>query len=188
MTRYALVIDDQVVEERNYATPPAVKLVNNKPMLREIEEVTAPYDPETQTYTISRTITNTKVIDTWVVTDKPREAIDARLLAALAAHRYAVETGGTTVGGVPLNTDRDTQAVLTAARTLAKEDSGYSVKWKAANGSFFTLNSATIIAAANAVAAYVQKCFSSEATVAGDIANYTTAAEVTEAFDATMEA
>jgi hypothetical protein len=111
-----------------------------------------------------------------------------QLKAALAAHRYAVEVGGTTVGGMALNTDRETQAVLTAARTLAKEDAAYSVKWKTASGSFVTLNSVTIIVAANAVAAFVQKCFSSEATVAGNITSYNNVAAVTAAFDQLMGA
>ena len=186
MTAYALVIDNVVTEERNYDTPPETKIRDGKPMLRPIQVVTAEYNPATHYHTVSRKVQNNKVVDTWVVQERPRSEVNDRLYEALAAHRYTVETGGITLSGVPIKTDRDTQGTLTAARTLAKEDANYAVEWKVASGQFVTLSAATIIAIANAVAAHVQKCFRAESSASDDVADYSSVAEALAAFDAAM--
>lgn len=111
-------------------------------------------------------------------------ALPTRLKAYLANYRYGIETGG--LNGI--QTDRETRANLVSARTLAKEDANYTVKWKAANGTFVALDAATIIATADAVAAFVAKCFASEEVVAAaiDAGTHTTEAEVKAAFDTEM--
>lgn len=83
----------------------------------------------------------------------------------LAAHRYEVETGGITVWNLPFATDRATQATLTGARILAKENPSFTVKWKMANDDFTTLTASQLIQLADAVAIHVQKCFTVEALV-----------------------
>lgn len=88
--------------------------------------------------------------------------------AVLAGNRYAAEVAGITVNGVAIDTDRDTQGTLTAARIMAKEDPGYSVKWKTQNG-FVTLDAATLIALADAVLNHVQLCFDNEANISDSI-------------------
>lgn len=95
----------------------------------------------------------------------------------LAVKRYDVEVSGITVGGVRVNTDRETQSILTGARILAKEDAGYSVNWKTSSG-WAALNAATIIAVADAVAAHVQGAFDTEKAHSDAIDALTTAAEV----------
>jgi hypothetical protein len=117
----------------------------------------------------------------------PVQPSQDQLAAALATRRYNVCNGGMTFNGIPLATDEATRSTLTAARILSKEDSSYSVNWKA-GGSFVTLNAATIIAIADAVAAFVQKCFDSEAAVLANISQYTSIAQVNAAFDAAMAA
>ena len=107
----------------------------------------------------------------------------AAKLAQLAAHRYAQETGGITVSGVPVKTDRESQSLMTAARIIAKEDSNYSVNWKAGAG-FVTLNAATLIAIADAVRGHVQDCFDSE-KVHTDAINALTTAAAVDAYDFT---
>lgn len=82
-------------------------------------------------------------------------------LAQLAAYRYEQETGGITVSGVPVDTGRDSQSLMTAARIIAKEDANYTVNWKGESG-FVTLNAAAIIAIADAVRGHVQSCFDNE--------------------------
>lgn len=112
-------------------------------------------------------------------------SLPSRLKQYLANYRYSIETGG--LNGI--QTDRETRANLVSARTLAKEDDNYTVKWKAANGAFVTLNAAQIIATADAVAAFVAKCFASEESVATaiDAGTHTTEAEVKTAFDTEMQ-
>ncbi len=187
MARYALVIDGQVIEERNYDTPPPTKYRDGQPLLRPIQVVTAVYNPETQTYTVSRQVQNLKVVDTWVVSDLPRETIDVRLSAALAAHRYQVETAGITFSGMTVLTDDRSKLMINGALAAAQRDQNFTTKWKTQAG-FVTLNAAQIIAVADAVAAHVSSCFEAEATVSGNIANYTTSAEVITAFDVAMAA
>lgn len=110
-----------------------------------------------------------------------------RLKAALNTHRYNVEVGGITVGGVPVQTDRESRANLIAARIKASEDALYTVKWKTSNG-FVTLDATTITAAADAVADHVQLCYATEADIIDDIdaGLLTTEAGVIAAFDAVV--
>lgn len=186
MARYALVIDGVVTEERNYDSPPASKVRDGKPLLRPIVEKKADYNPDNQTYTVSREVQNNKVVDTWVVRDLPEEDRNARLLAALADHRYEVETGGVTLNGLTIQTDRDTRANLIAARIKAKEDPDYSVVWKT-DTAFVTLDAAAILQAADAVADHVQRCYETEANVSAVIDDYTSAQAVVEAFNQAMK-
>lgn len=183
--KYALVIDGIVQEERNYETPPVIKMRDGKPLLRPIVEVTSPYDPDTQTVTVKRAIQNHKVVDTWIITEKPQKDKSERLLAALAAQRYALETGGLTVGDCTIQTDRESRATLIAARILAKEDANITIHWKTKAG-FVKLNASKIIQVADAVAAFVQKCFAAEARIAARVESFNNTAAIVAAFNAAM--
>ena len=81
---------------------------------------------------------------------------------AIAARRYQAETGGITVEGLPIDTGRDSQSLITGAAVSAMLDPGYSVRWKAAGG-FVSLDAPQIIALASAVRRHVQACFDREA-------------------------
>lgn len=185
MARYGLVKDNEVVKIADFDTAPVSKVRDGKPMWRPIQTVTADYDPLVKTHTVNREIQNHKIVDTWIVSDLPAETVKINLKQYLANYRYSIETGG--LNGI--QTDRETRANLVSARTLAKEDANYTVKWKAANGAFVTLNAAQIIATADAVAAFVAKCFASEESVATaiDAGTHVTQAEVAAAFDTAME-
>jgi hypothetical protein len=63
--------------------------------------------------------------------------------------------------GTVVKTDRESQALLTAAVLKAQDDPDYVVNWKAKNG-WFQLDAATLIAIADAVRAHVQACFDKE--------------------------
>ena len=80
----------------------------------------------------------------------------------IAARRYQVETGGTTVEGVQVNTERDSQALLTGAAFAATLDPAYHIKWKAATG-FVDLTGEQVIGLSSQVRAFVQVCFNREA-------------------------
>jgi len=91
-------------------------------------------------------------------------------LQELADLRWQQEGSGTTLGGSPLATDRTTQAKLTAAYVKASADPAYTIAdWKSGPGAFSALDAATIIAAADAVEAHVQDCFSNEAALSASI-------------------
>jgi len=91
--------------------------------------------------------------------------------AAYAADkRWRVETGGITVGGVPVATDRESQSLITGAHAYVQVNPGMTIKYKSGAG-FVDLDAATVTAVATAVAAHVQACFAAEAEVAAAIAD-----------------
>ena len=79
----------------------------------------------------------------------------------IASARYAAEIAGVTVGGFTVRTDRESQALITGAALKAMQDATYTCRWKTESG-FVTLDSATIIAVADAVRSHVQGCFDAE--------------------------
>lgn len=101
----------------------------------------------------------------------------AARLVDLAARRYQAEEAGTIFGGAPLATDRTTQGKITAAYVKAAADPAYSIPvWKFGPGKFAALDAATILAAADAVSAHVQACFTREADLSAAILGATDAA------------
>ena len=99
--------------------------------------------------------------------------------ALIAARRWQVETGGTTVEGIQVNTDRDSQALMTGAAFAASLDPEYQIKWKAATG-FVDLSAQQIIGVASAVRAFVQACFNREAELLDAVVDGSITAEMLE--------
>lgn len=95
----------------------------------------------------------------------------------LAAKRWDVETGGMTVSGMTVSTDRDSQGLVTGAAFAASLDDTYTVKWKTAGG-FIDLDATGIIGIAQAMRAHVQGSFNREAVIASDIDDCTTIAQL----------
>lgn len=82
--------------------------------------------------------------------------------ADIAAARYDAETGGCTVDGVTIATDRGSQALLTAAVVMARIDPEFKTQWKCANGNFKQLDAFQLRAIGDAVIAHVEACFARE--------------------------
>lgn len=95
---------------------------------------------------------------------KPLADVKAAKLVELAAVRFARETGGS--GG--FRTDRESQSLIVGAALAATLDPNYTVEWKSTAG-WVTLNATQLLAAAQAVRAHVQACFSNERALAGAI-------------------
>lgn len=127
----------------------------------------------------SRSVTHdgTTATVSYTVQDKPLDAYKAERKAALASIRYDHEISGTTINGTFVNTDRDTQSKLIAARILAKEDPAYTIRWKLPTG-FTTLDAATLIAIADGVRAHVQAAFDREDVLTQAINAATTHADL----------
>ena len=117
-------------------------------------------------------------------------ALDAELLARsvktmaswasqIAARRFQVETGGVTVEGVQINTERDSQSLLTGTAFAASIDPDYRIKWKAATG-FVDLTGEQVMGIASQVRAFVQTCFNREAELLGAVADGSITAEMLE--------
>ncbi|MGX9980249.1 DUF4376 domain-containing protein [Methylobacterium fujisawaense] len=109
----------------------------------------------------------------------------AQLVAHAAAKRFAVETGGLSVNGLTVATDRDSQSMIANAYAGMQASGAASVKFKAASG-WIELTAEQIKAVALEVFAHVQACFAAEdAADAGINAappTITTLAEVDAAF------
>jgi hypothetical protein len=105
------------------------------------------------------------------------------LVAYAADARWRRETGGIVVGDVPVETDRQSQAMLTGAHAYVAAHPAATIQWKTAAG-FVTLDAATVTALALAVGAHVQASFACEADVAAQIASgsITTPAQIDAAF------
>ena len=99
--------------------------------------------------------------------------------AEIAAARYAAEVAGTTLGGISVRTDRESQSMITGAALKAMQDASYACKWKGLDG-WVTLDAAAILAVADAVRSHVQGCFDREAELSAAI----DAAETVEAVEA----
>lgn len=103
--------------------------------------------------------------------------------AQLDAQRRVVEEGGIMFGTVPLKTDRQTAAIITAAYVKAKENPAFMIaNWKFADGVFAPLDAATIIAAGDAIAGHVQSAFDREAALSAELLSLDTI-EAVLAFD-----
>lgn len=104
------------------------------------------------------------------------DELKAAKRAEIAAARYADETGGCTVDGVTIATDRGSQALLTAAVVSARLDLEFKTRWKCADGRFVTLDAMQLRAIGDAVIAHVEACFARE----GDLYELIDAAETPE--------
>lgn len=80
------------------------------------------------------------------------------LIAYTKDKRREVETGGITVSGTPIATDRESQAMLNGAYSLSKLDQSRTFNWQTDTG-FVTLDAAALEAMAVAVGNHVQACF-----------------------------
>lgn len=136
------------------------------------------YDGETLSITADAVV-STKI--TRALTPDEFLSLQADAKIRLKARRYQAETSGTVIGGSSVDTDRDTQAKLIAARVMAKEDASYTINWKLPAG-FVVLDATTIIAIADGVRTHVQNCFDNEAalTTAIDLATTTTALDAVD--------
>ncbi len=110
-----------------------------------------------------------------IFTAKPKAPIDHA--AQVASRRYQHETAGISVDGVSIDTNRDSQALITAAALSAVMDPTYLCVWKALSGPV-TLTAAQIINIATAIRAHVQACFDRECQLLTALAEGTYTADM----------
>lgn len=95
----------------------------------------------------------------------------------MAEKRWEEEVGGITFGGNMISTDRNSQAMLTAAYVKASFDPNFIVNWKCCGG-FIQLDADSIIAIGDVVTSHVESAFSKEALKNVEIDNATTLEEI----------
>lgn len=101
--------------------------------------------------------------------------------ADVAQRRYEKETGGVSVAGVVVRTDRESQAMLTGAKSFSDVNPDALIDWKTADG-WAKIDRATLTSIAQAVGAHVQACFSNERVHHEAIDALSTSADM-EAYD-----
>lgn len=109
-------------------------------------------------------------LDAWAAAEEAVVDVSAAAVlraskrAALAAHRFTVETGGVTLGAEVVLTDRESQALLTGAFVSITAGLIPDVDWRLKDG-WMTVGALEIAAVAQAVAAHVRKTFAVERVV-----------------------
>ena len=113
------------------------------------------------------------------------------LIAYTAYARFNHASGGVIVtslgGAVPFLSDITSRNTINSAYDfMTQKGGGYTVQWKLSDGTFITLSVTGITTLMNAVATFVQSCFSCESTTVGSIngGTITTQAQVDAAFAA----
>jgi hypothetical protein len=95
----------------------------------------------------------------------------ADLANAAANKRFSLETGGITLGGAVIKTDRESQNLINGAAALLNADPTLTeVSFKAETG-FVTFDRTTMIQIAVAVGRHVQRLFAAEAELDAAIAS-----------------
>lgn len=105
------------------------------------------------------------------------EEVKAQKIADLAKHRYRIETGGITVNGIAVVTDRESQALLTGAWCRVQQDPSVVINWKGQNG-WVQLDAETVEALAVATSTHIEACFITEKFHAEAIAALETLDEI----------
>lgn len=97
-----------------------------------------------------------------IIAPRPLAELKAEKKAAIAKRRWEIETGGLMVGGILVDTDRESQALITGKQLyLDKRPEVDGVRWKAEAG-FVIIPRADFEAMAIAVAEHVQASFDRE--------------------------
>lgn len=112
------------------------------------------------------TITDTAVETVYETFEKSLDTVKAERKALASAQRYAVETGGITIGGSTIRTDRESQGLVNGAYSLARDMidghvPAQPIDFKGANG-WEQIEPEDMVAVGRAVALHVQACFSRE--------------------------
>lgn len=165
MTRHALVKDGAILEYRNDApNVDQASLAPGKPrLLPVVVEPRPEYDPAKQTLTGPVYVVEaTRVVERFNVENKTLAERKAEMISALANKRWQIETGGVTLGGLTIPTDRDTQSIVDrAVAAFADGDITGAIDFKTAAG-FVQIDEAAMRAIKAAGAQHIQACFTRE--------------------------
>jgi hypothetical protein len=114
------------------------------------------------------------VVGAYRVEDKNIDLVKNELKEKAAANRSEKEEGGFTLpNGMKMKTDQVSQAKISGAYNFLQLKNNAEIDWKAGNG-WVKLKKAEIEASAQAVAEYVQACFSRERQISEAIDACTT--------------
>ena len=161
--------------------PELTKLPPELALYVPVENVIRPAKWDQLSQVGSPTLLNGKWIKPVQVVDLPDSTpaadVLSKFLDAVANARYEAETGGISFGSTRIKTDRESQATITSAWAVAKQNPSTVIDWKAAE-SWVQIDAATMIAIGDATFAHVQNCFSKERQLAEQAALCSTVGEL----------
>ena len=106
------------------------------------------------------------------------ESAKINKLTRLSVERYIYEISGITLNGIQIQTDRTTQATVSAAFISLSQGLATSIDWKTGSGQWIAIGLPEITAIAQAVVSHVQNAFSLEKTLSDQVNAATTIEEV----------
>lgn len=106
------------------------------------------------------------------------ESAKASKLAEIAAWRYQRESSGITVNGTHLPTDRESRAQMLVTYTGMSDIVGEKIRWKTGHESWAFIDKPEMFKIICATNAHVQKVFGDEKTLAEQVLNAKTIADV----------
>ena len=98
--------------------------------------------------------------------------------------RWEKVSGGMTAAGIPVKTDDISRGYIDSGRAAATANPDFTTKWYGSDGQYYDVNSATMIAMSDAVAAHTNNCYLVFAQVGNDITlnTITTLAQIDTAY------
>lgn len=126
------------------------------------------YDPFDQYVTVSYSLGETEATQVLTVNDYAPEELPGRLVELkelmkeqATSHRFIVETGGISMNGSHIRTDRESQSTLAGALAFLNLNPATLINWKGENG-WILIDLNTVAFLSSCVGAHVQMCFSKE--------------------------
>lgn len=105
----------------------------------------------------------------YVQNDMALEVAKAILKKRVGERRWAVESGGITVGGILVDTTIEAQNRISSVVLNGTRVGMESINFKSPNGQFNTITMTQMTAIADAIAAHVQNCFTAEAAHCAEV-------------------
>ena len=99
-----------------------------------------------------------------------------KLKQSVTEKRTLIENGGTTIAGIPIATDQQSQARLTGALSFTGRNPNRKISWKTSSGQFVQLTKAQIEGLVDGAGEFIAKCFDNEAAHYAAIDTLTTVA------------
>jgi len=134
---------------------------DQSPALAEFErygEETLTVDAERQVVVVTRAVVPWSAEEIAAAKAAQRDVLRQQI----ADRRWQAEVAGIDIGGIRIDTGRDSQALITGATVQAMLDPSYALRWKTPDG-FVDLTAEQIIGVATAARAHVQAAFNREA-------------------------
>lgn len=149
-------------QEREYAdwtdAPPERIAAHHAAMARSVWLAGAPDPADADAYAAWQ---DARALALAAVTPEGLDAAKDAVRADLANLRWRHETGGVTVGGAIIRTDRESQGLVNGGYAMALRYPDRPIRFKG-DGGFVMLSAAQMIAIGDAVGTHVQMCFAHE--------------------------